>query len=531
MKKILLSVLLTLALPLVASATLWQYYTDRGQNLPSLEERKPIAAECSILDYQGTEAQNGAMEACLNDYGIGSSSLLGTVSQRPSGFRTTLAESLSATASSTEEIKVVSLKTKEGHTLTDSDVGDFIILTISPGKGNEEKIMCISGTDGTSNWEDCTRGYSYYTQSATATVYAHSPGETVIISDDDAYISSKVAFLGNEQTWSVQQNFSVYPKYSVTTTLPTLGAQLATKYYVDQVGAGGFTSLNIGNGYTLRANGTAPETLDVNTSTASKLSSFLIENGKFVLDTSTDALIDTFWKNSYNATTTKDNLTIEKATTTSLVVGSNPIGNHNNGLWIQGNATTTGSMDVGTLCFGGTDCFSSTIPSGKQQRWLPSYPVATSTFEEGVTADRVYVVPVTISLGIKVDRIKFWYNGGAISRNCSVGLYSLDGNTKILDTGAQVCANTNSNTLDSNYVATTTLATGGYLLAWTANNATIAFTGIAGGSFLINSANNASSTLQGYATNNSTAGALPATLGVITNFHKQIPFVELTSNE
>ena len=46
--------------------------------------------------------------------------------QRPTNFKTTLAESLVATASTTEEITISSVTTKDSHTLTTADVGDFI---------------------------------------------------------------------------------------------------------------------------------------------------------------------------------------------------------------------------------------------------------------------------------------------------------------------------------------------------------------------------------------------------------------------
>lgn len=128
---------------------------------------------------------------------------LGTT-QRPSGYQTTLSQSLTATASTTEDIKVASLNTKDGHTLTDADVGTYIILTVSPGKGNEEKILCTGGTDTTNRkWQTCTRGFNYYNQAAgTATVYPHSPGETVIISDDDAYNATVYGYLSSNNIWS-----------------------------------------------------------------------------------------------------------------------------------------------------------------------------------------------------------------------------------------------------------------------------------------------------------------------------------------
>jgi len=196
MRKLLIAIGAFLLTAGIAQATLYDFY---GGDLPSVAERSVIAEKAGIFGYTGTYDQNIALEGYLRSEG--SFGLLGAT-QRPSGYKTTLAESLTATASSTESIKVSSLKTREGHTLVDADVGAFIILTIAPGRGNEEKLACTGGTDGTNNWETCTRGYSYYSQAATATVYAHSPGESVIISDDDAYNAMVYGYLSSNNTWT-----------------------------------------------------------------------------------------------------------------------------------------------------------------------------------------------------------------------------------------------------------------------------------------------------------------------------------------
>ncbi len=108
--------------------------------------------------------------------------------QRPSDFKTTLAESLTATASTTEEITLSSVTTKDGQTLTSDDIGDFILFKINPGASNQELVACTGGISGTTIL-DCSRGYSL-TENAveSGNEKSHSPGETVIISNDDAYL-------------------------------------------------------------------------------------------------------------------------------------------------------------------------------------------------------------------------------------------------------------------------------------------------------------------------------------------------------
>lgn len=226
MRKLLFAVIigsLALGITIPASASLYDYY---GGDLPSVSERAQLAVDAGIVsdptEYTGSYSQNLALEAYLSDQrtseGLGS--LLGAT-QRPSGYQVSLAESLSANASTTEDIKVSSLRTKDGHTLTDSDVGDFIILTIAPGRGNEEKILCTGGTSTSTNeWQTCTRGYNYYNQAAgTATVYPHTPGELVIISDDDAFIASQIPLLDGTNTYSGTNNFYNLPTSSSTATL------------------------------------------------------------------------------------------------------------------------------------------------------------------------------------------------------------------------------------------------------------------------------------------------------------------------
>ncbi len=169
--------------------TMWKIAQNAGISLVQLIRNNPQVSNPDLI-FPGQQINTGG-------------SLLGAT-QRPSGYQTTLSQSLSATASTTEDIKVASLTTKDNHTLTTADVGNYIILTISPGKGNEEKVLCVGGTaTSTRKWLTCTRGFNYYNQTyGTATVYPHSPGETVIISDDDAYNATVYGYLSANNTWT-----------------------------------------------------------------------------------------------------------------------------------------------------------------------------------------------------------------------------------------------------------------------------------------------------------------------------------------
>jgi microcystin-dependent protein len=120
--------------------------------------------------------------------------------QRPTNFKTTLAESLAATASTTEEITVSSVTTKDSHTLTSDDVGDFICFHINPGASNDELVCCTGGITSTT-FNDCTRGYNFYDGSTSSSnAKSHSPGETVIISNDDIWLNTQFPGVVDDET-------------------------------------------------------------------------------------------------------------------------------------------------------------------------------------------------------------------------------------------------------------------------------------------------------------------------------------------
>ncbi len=132
----------------------------------------------------------------------------------------------------------------------------------------------------------------------------------------------------NEETIERTWQFDVHPFASSTIGIPTTTFQYATKQYVDNVGAGGFTASNIGTGLTLRANGTSPETMDINTTTTAWWPAFIINSGGFFdINTSSASVIHNFWNDRYNATTTKpleftfsDNLTVSGSLTVDGLV-------------------------------------------------------------------------------------------------------------------------------------------------------------------------------------------------------------------
>lgn len=148
-----------------------------------------------IKDIQGDveDSDNYYTKGELKD--IDSGELLGGA--RPSDYKTTLAEPLDATASTTEEITVSSVTLVDGQTLTSDDVGDFICLKINPNASTRELVCCTGGITGTT-FNDCSRGMSLKGDNAvySGNEKSHSPGETVIISNDDAYLKEQFLSYG-----------------------------------------------------------------------------------------------------------------------------------------------------------------------------------------------------------------------------------------------------------------------------------------------------------------------------------------------
>jgi hypothetical protein len=99
MRKLILLVTIAIGILIAgsASASLYSYYMSKGQNLPSVASRTPIANKCGILSYTGSYEQNIALERCLK----GESMLGVTLPTVVALFEDSLAQKLNSTATST----------------------------------------------------------------------------------------------------------------------------------------------------------------------------------------------------------------------------------------------------------------------------------------------------------------------------------------------------------------------------------------------------------------------------------------------
>ena len=165
-----------------AEASLWEYYQERGESLPSISERAELAAELAIWGYRGTAEQNHLLEKRLRETyptAQGEEPLLGfSVSTR---YKTTLQSTMSSTQAT---VPVSSIKTHDGTTLTINDLGGTVFLTVEPGTSREEIVKCT--TISSSQWATCTRGLAFSgtsEASVAANRYTHRAGSVVIMSN------------------------------------------------------------------------------------------------------------------------------------------------------------------------------------------------------------------------------------------------------------------------------------------------------------------------------------------------------------
>jgi len=145
---------------------------------------------------------------------------------------------------------------------------------------------------------------------------------------------------------------------------------------------------------------------------------------------------------------------------------------------------------------------------------LPGYPVDSSGTVAANGTNTVQVFQVLIPALITVVGAVFSVITGVAASLGSFALYTLNGNTKVLDTGAKSTAN--SVTAVNVTGLNVTINPGWYWLAWTCTSSTVTysgfnFAGAAGGAI-----HQSGNTLMGTAANASASGVMPATLGTIT---------------
>jgi len=355
---------------------------------------------------------------------------------RPSEFTTTLATSLTEGHSGTT-LKVNSITTKDGQTLSSEILGDVIVLHINSGKSNAEIVKCTGLTTATRTFTGCTFGYRFDTNTtATANIKAHSQGETVIISNDDLYLTTQYPtidgtniFLGNNYIASSTQDIVKF--YMTTSTDIYLWANKAT---------GQFGYSTTSNEYAFNSNGTTFSAVNPMNLTSGELKLatstawFNLVDNKLSVATSTTSNFSLAWNDKWLATSTIPNLTMGNATTTGNFVignlGSAPtntlsvIGNTQ----IVGNATTTKNLFVGNDLYVGGNITANNLNSIFIYASSSTLKISSDS-EEATTAGTSY----GISKSVRMRRtgkvkVKFDLKGGQSAATAYGRLFISDGN-------------------------------------------------------------------------------------------------------
>ena len=321
MKKILFTILLASIL-ITSSAN--AYTVKQGDTLSSIAE--DFNTSWQSIWHSNPEIANPDLIFIGQNINIPTEQTLGaSIPGVAALFETSLQNSISSSATT---MTLVSGTLKNSNTLS-----GFYGFIIDEGSANQE---FVTATCSNTACTGMTRGIDPVTgdDAVSALQSSHRRGASVKITDFPVLGVIRRILNGDETL-----PFSLHA--SSTTWLATNNDELTTKYYVDNVGAGGFTNSNIGDGLTLRANGTSPETLDLNTTTDSLIApSFTIENGYLVNATSTGSRIDNQISDRMNATTTK-NLVFTFNDGFQSNASSTIIGNFR----VDGNLTVTGQLN------------------------------------------------------------------------------------------------------------------------------------------------------------------------------------------
>jgi len=162
---------------------------------------------------------------------------------RPSGISVFIRQDLVAGASrSGTTLNIDPIITKDGTRVTMAHIGDIGYAKIDAGKSSEEIISFTGMTDNTATYQltGVVWGYNFHvnTGGVTANQKKHTSGASLIITNDDHFLSSQYVNLDDAQTIPSIKTFSALP--AITAGNPVADNDIARKAYVDSVVAGSF---------------------------------------------------------------------------------------------------------------------------------------------------------------------------------------------------------------------------------------------------------------------------------------------------
>ncbi len=370
---------------------------------------------------------------------------------RPSEFKTTLATSLTEGHAGTT-LKVNSITTKDGNSLDGSVLGDVIVLHINPGKTNAEIVKCTGLTTATKTFTGCTFGYRFDTNSTqSANIKAHSQGETVIISDDDLYLTTQYPTIVGANTFTGANYFAsstseTVKMYLTTSTQVYLWANKATGQfgyatnsteYVFNVNGTTFNPnvpLNLTSGELKLATSTNDFILDTGALSIRKNNSITANDGGLAVATTSNFV----WTGNHTFST--GILTMADATVTDdLIIGSSSWAAPTNTLTVIGDAYITGSLGFDMLTASTT-------------------AIGTTTASTTASDSGDFTSNTTVDIGFKPNYIKIYYILGGQTGASYTETYSglLSVNQSLKDVGSMTFARYVGETGFSGIATTTT---------------------------------------------------------------------------
>jgi len=162
---------------------------------------------------------------------------------RPSGISVFIRQDLVAGSSrSGTTLNIDPIITKAGTRVTMAHIGDIGYAKIDPGKSTEEIISFTGMTDNTTTYQltGVTWGYQFHvnTGDVDANKKKHTSGASIIITNDDHWLSVQFVNVDDAQTIAGIKTFSALP--AITAGNPVADNDVARKAYVDSVVAGSF---------------------------------------------------------------------------------------------------------------------------------------------------------------------------------------------------------------------------------------------------------------------------------------------------
>ncbi len=251
MKKYLFSWLLALIM-VPAAASAYTYTVQPGDSLWKIAQQQGTSVQALVVQNKLLNPDLILVNQKLEIGGVGSGNLGAAIPTTVALYEDYLASRLTQTATSTFTLS-------RGTDKLSRSLSGYYGFVMDEGSVSTEEFF-LANCSGTA----CTivkRGIDIVdgsTQTSTLQ-HEHRRGASVKITNfPQLAIVSRIL--------NGQDTLDNFPRITTSTNLPTSSAQLATKYYVDVVGAGGFTNLNVSSTRGLSVDGSAPERVGINAS-------------------------------------------------------------------------------------------------------------------------------------------------------------------------------------------------------------------------------------------------------------------------